>query len=112
MAYRDSHAKTFYRALQCFLIDFWGQRECATTTDPELLQQLQQLPAAPGQTYCLHLTGALGGRVCLVHVVLGTSLLNSTEVRFKRSCRWLSKPLTSCTCFSVIYVTVATAVRQ
>jgi hypothetical protein len=32
---RDSHTKTLYRALQCFLYDFWGQKECKISTDPQ-----------------------------------------------------------------------------
>jgi hypothetical protein len=32
---RDSHSKTLYRALQCFLFDFWGQSECKISTDPK-----------------------------------------------------------------------------
>jgi hypothetical protein len=32
-ACRDSHSKTLYRALQCFLLDFWDHQECQASTD-------------------------------------------------------------------------------
>lgn len=77
---RDSHAKSLYRAFQCFLLDFWRE-ECATSSNTQLMQELANLPAAPGQSYCMRLLGPAGGRICMVHVVLGSSLLNNPQVR-------------------------------
>jgi hypothetical protein len=79
-ARRDSHARFFYRALQCFLLDFWDHQECQSTLDDEANAQLAKMPAAPGGAYCFHLLGAATGRVCMVHVVLGTSLVDNPEV--------------------------------
>eukprot|EP00882_Tetradesmus_deserticola_P013284 GHRQ01014091.1.p1 GENE.GHRQ01014091.1~~GHRQ01014091.1.p1 ORF type:complete len:538 (+),score=152.89 GHRQ01014091.1:624-2237(+) len=76
----DSHSKTLYRALQCFLYDFWGQSECKISTDPKDVQDFNKQPAADGVSNCFHLTGAGGGRVCIIHVALTSSLVNSTEV--------------------------------
>uniref|UniRef100_A0A383VEF6 Uncharacterized protein n=1 Tax=Tetradesmus obliquus TaxID=3088 RepID=A0A383VEF6_TETOB len=74
----DSHSKVLYRALGCFLIDFHGQKECEPSSDAAAVQQLRKLPAAPGQSKCLHLLG--GGRICIVHAALGTALVNNKEV--------------------------------
>ncbi|WIA44224.1 hypothetical protein OEZ86_010535 [Tetradesmus obliquus] len=74
----DSHSKVLYRALGCFLIDFHGQKECEPSSDAAAVQQLRKLPAAPGQSKCLHLLD--GGRVCIVHAALGTALVNNKEV--------------------------------
>lgn len=68
---RDSHAKSLYRALQCFLLDFWNHQECESSPESWKVDQLLKLPAAPGQSYCFHLLGPGGGRVCVVHAVLG-----------------------------------------
>jgi hypothetical protein len=73
--------KQTYRALSCFLIDFWDHTECEPHTDPATVQQLQTLPVEKGQSKCFHLAGQQGGRVCFVHAVLGTSLTNNKEVR-------------------------------
>lgn len=76
----DSHAKQLYRALQCFLLDFWDHKECEAGTDASAVQQLYNLPRAPGQSQCFNLLGAAGGRVCIVHAVLGTSLLGNPSL--------------------------------
>jgi hypothetical protein len=78
---RDSHARFFYRALQCFLFDFWSQQECQATLDSVANAQLADMPAAPGGAYCFHLLGPASGRVCMVHVVLGTSLVENPQVK-------------------------------
>jgi hypothetical protein len=44
------------------------------------VQQLYNLPAAPGQSKCFHLLGKGGGRICMVHMVLGTSLVSNSQV--------------------------------
>jgi hypothetical protein len=80
---RDSHARFFYRALQCFLLDFWDQQECQATLDSEANAQLANMPAAPGGAYCFHLLGPASGRVCMVHVVLGTSLVENPQVQIE-----------------------------
>ncbi|KAF6261763.1 hypothetical protein COO60DRAFT_1636588 [Scenedesmus sp. NREL 46B-D3] len=77
---RDSHARFFYRALQCFLLDFWDHQECQATLDSEANAQLADLPAAAGGAYCFHLLGPATGRVCMVHSVLGTSLVENPQV--------------------------------
>lgn len=41
--------------------------------------QLDKLPVMPGSPRCFNLVGS--GRVCLIHAVLGTSLLNNSQVR-------------------------------
>eukprot|EP00878_Enallax_costatus_P004577 GHUV01004818.1.p1 GENE.GHUV01004818.1~~GHUV01004818.1.p1 ORF type:complete len:331 (+),score=42.07 GHUV01004818.1:54-995(+) len=76
----DSHAKSFYKALQCFLIDFWPAKECETSPNAQAVQELYNLPVSPGQSKCFHLLGDGGGRVCMVHVVLGTSLVNNPQI--------------------------------
>lgn len=78
---RDSHSKTLYRALSCFLYDFWDQKECEASTDAAAVQQLYNLPLQPGASKCFHLFD--GGRVCVVYAVIGTSLANNNEVRSK-----------------------------
>lgn len=83
---RDSHTKTFYRALQCFLYDFWEQKECQISTDPQDVTDFLKLPAADGVSNCFHLSGEGGGRICIIHVALATSLLNSTEVSGTMQC--------------------------
>lgn len=124
--------KQTYRALTCFLIDFWSHTECEPHTNPATVQELQvictgrgggggpsythgegaggqpsavsiclclfaaatesdtslvcpppsvqTLPVEKGQSKCFHLQGPQGGRVCFVHVVLGTSLTANREV--------------------------------
>jgi hypothetical protein len=37
-------------------------------------------PAADGVSNCFHLIGDGGGRICIIHVALTSSLVNSTEV--------------------------------
>lgn len=76
----DSHSKTLYRALQCFLFDFWDHHECRVSTQPDDVAALLHQPAADGISNCFHLTGAGGGRVCMIHVVLATNLINNTQV--------------------------------
>lgn len=80
----DSHSKAMYKALQCFLIDFWGQDgnhgECETSTDAAAVQQLFNLPERSGYQKCLHLTGPGGGRICFVEVVLGTSFVGNSKI--------------------------------
>lgn len=75
---RDSHSKSLYRALACFLFDFWNQKECEASTNAAAVQQLYKLPMQPGQSKCFHLLG--GGRVCVVYAVIGTSLTNNKQV--------------------------------
>eukprot|EP00775_Hariotina_reticulata_P008138 gene8138-8332_t len=74
----DSHSKALYKALQCFLLDFWNHQECRTTPDWAAQEQLYNLPAAKGQSKCIHLFN--GGRICMVHAVLGTSLVNNNQI--------------------------------
>ena len=75
----DSHSKQLYRALQCFLIDFWpGQAECAVSASRGDVARLDDLPTRPGETKCFNVLG--GGRVCQVHNVLGDSLLDNKNV--------------------------------
>lgn len=38
---RDSFMKQTYRALTCFLIDFWDHTECEPHTNPTTVQELQ-----------------------------------------------------------------------
>lgn len=76
----DSHAKAMYKALQCFLIDFWNHQECETSTDSSAVSQLFNLPERSGFQKCLHLLGPGGGRICIVEVVLGTSFVGSKQV--------------------------------
>jgi hypothetical protein len=76
----DSHAKSLYKALQCFLIDFWNHQECETSSDSGAVSQLFNLPERSGFQKCLHLMGPGGGRICIVEVVLGTSFANSDRV--------------------------------
>lgn len=79
----DSHSKAMYKALQCFLIDFWGDAnhgECETSTDASAVQQLFNLPERSGFQKCLHLRGPGGGRICFVEVVLGTSFVGNSKI--------------------------------
>lgn len=76
----DSHTKNMFNAMRCLLIDFWDHNvgECAASNIMQLQQQLEKA-ALRGHIYntpprCLHLFG--GGRVCLVHSPMGTTLLN------------------------------------
>jgi hypothetical protein len=80
--HRDSHSKSLYKALQCFLIDFWNHQECETSTDSSAVQQLFNLPERNGYQKCLHLMGPGGGRICIVEVVLGTSFVGNKKVRW------------------------------
>lgn len=66
--------------MQCFLIDFWDHQECKASLNDEENAKLLNLPVAPGGATCMHLLGPASGRVCVVHVVKGTSLLNNTKV--------------------------------
>jgi hypothetical protein len=77
----DSHTKNTFSALRCFMLDFWdhNQGECQASSI-QLLQQQLEKAALRGHIYntpprCLHLIG--GGRICLVHSPIGTTLLNS-----------------------------------
>lgn len=74
----DSHSKQLFRALQCFLIDFWDGTECAVSANKADVDDLNKLPTRPGESKCFNLAG--DGRVCFVHAVLGTSLVDSKEV--------------------------------
>ncbi|WIA16302.1 hypothetical protein OEZ85_013003 [Tetradesmus obliquus] len=76
----DSHTKNTFTALRCFMLDFWdhSQGECQASSIALLQQQLEKA-ALRGHIYntpprCLHLIG--GGRICLVHSPMGTTLLN------------------------------------
>jgi hypothetical protein len=42
--------------------------------------QLANMPVVPGGANCFHLLEAAGGRVCVVHSVKGTNLLNNPKV--------------------------------
>jgi hypothetical protein len=79
---RDSHTKSFYRALQCFLIDAWDNQQqlCETSQDAYAVQELRNLPVRAGESQCLHLAGVGGGRICVVFVVLGDALVNNNNV--------------------------------
>lgn len=35
---RDSHSKQLYKALQCFMFDFWDGKDCRPTADEALEQ--------------------------------------------------------------------------
>ncbi|WIA19825.1 hypothetical protein OEZ85_005733 [Tetradesmus obliquus] len=76
----DSHARTFYRAMQCFLMDFWSHQECKPSMDDAANAALANMPVVPGGANCFHLTEVAGGRVCVVHSVKGTNLLNNPKV--------------------------------
>jgi hypothetical protein len=76
----DSHQKQLFASLQCFLLDFYDGKECKVSADPAVVQQVNTLPVMPGQSKCIHLMG--GTRICFVHVVMGTSLVNNPEVRY------------------------------
>uniref|UniRef100_A0A383VEI9 Uncharacterized protein n=1 Tax=Tetradesmus obliquus TaxID=3088 RepID=A0A383VEI9_TETOB len=76
----DSHTKTLYRALQCFLFDFWNQKECKISTDPQDVADIAKQPAQEGVSNCFHLTGSGGGRICIISVALTSSLVNNTAV--------------------------------
>jgi len=76
----DSFMKQTYRALTCFLIDFWDHQECEPHTDPATVQQLQSLPVEKGQSKCFNLLGPKGGRICFVHAVIGTTLVANPDV--------------------------------
>eukprot|EP00775_Hariotina_reticulata_P004106 gene4106-4352_t len=78
----DSHTKSFYRALQCFLIDAWDNQQqlCETSQDAYAVQELRNLPVRAGESQCLHLSGIGGGRICVVFVVLGDALVNNNNV--------------------------------
>lgn len=78
--------KQTYRALTCFLIDFWDHQECEPHTNPATVQQLQTLPVEKGQSKCFNLAGPQGGRVCFVHAVLGTSLVANPDVSIFSVC--------------------------
>jgi hypothetical protein len=59
------------------------------------VQDFSKQPGQDGVSNCFHLTGAGGGRVCLIHVALTSSLVNSTQVRvpcykFLSSCKEVS----------------------
>ncbi|KAF8066185.1 Wdr54 [Scenedesmus sp. PABB004] len=76
----DSHSQYVYRALGCFLLDFWDHRECEVAPNATLAAQLQDLPYSSKVTNCIHLLGPAGGRVCMVPTVVGTLLANSSQV--------------------------------
>jgi hypothetical protein len=80
----DSHSKTFYRALQCFLIDFWDHTECQASPQDSFNAQLLRQPVKEGLNNCIHLLGDGGGRICMVEAVLGTNLVNNTEVSHRK----------------------------
>lgn len=44
------------------------------------VEELVNLPKAKGYSNCLHLLGPFRGRVCIIEVVLGTSLLDNAAV--------------------------------
>jgi hypothetical protein len=48
---------------------------------PDYNSQLLQQPVKEGLNNCFHLLGQGGGRICMVEAVLGTNLVNNTEVR-------------------------------
>lgn len=76
----DSHTKQTFRSLQCLLIDFWPQQQvCKASDDANLEAQLNNLPTRPGEVRCFNILG--DGRICQIHNVLATSLLDNNEVR-------------------------------
>ncbi|KAI8468653.1 MAG: hypothetical protein J3K34DRAFT_426509 [Monoraphidium minutum] len=74
----DSHTKQLFKAMQCFLIDFWDQAECAASPEDWVNAGLNALPVKKGESKCIHLMGE--GRICYVGAVLGTSLLENPQV--------------------------------
>jgi hypothetical protein len=44
------------------------------------VNELSELPKVKGHSNCMHLLGPAGGRVCIVEVVLGTSLVGNPAV--------------------------------
>ncbi|KAI8471062.1 MAG: hypothetical protein J3K34DRAFT_458522 [Monoraphidium minutum] len=74
----DSHGKQLYKSLQCFLFDFWDGKDCRPTASSDLVKALDDLPWMPGESKCFTIMG--GGRICKIGAVLGTSLVNSTQV--------------------------------
>ena len=76
--YSDSHTKQLFRALQCFLYDFWDGQECKAAADEALVRDLDNLPAMPGESKCIHLAG--NSRVCRLGVVLGSSLAGNAAL--------------------------------
>ncbi|KIZ01068.1 hypothetical protein MNEG_6895 [Monoraphidium neglectum] len=46
----DSHTKSLYKSLQCFMLDFWEGKECAASPEAVLMQQLDALPTAHGES--------------------------------------------------------------
>jgi hypothetical protein len=50
---------------------------------PDFNAQLLRQPVKEGLNNCIHLLGQAGGRVCMVEAVLGTNLVNNTEVSDK-----------------------------
>jgi hypothetical protein len=83
----DSHSKTYFLALQCFLYDFWAPNVCQPSTDAAAVDSLLKLPLREGNANCIHLRGAGGGRICMVEAVLGSSLINNPEVGRWAKCK-------------------------
>jgi hypothetical protein len=51
---------------------------------PDFNALLLRQPVKEGLNNCIHLLGQRGGRVCMVEAVLGTNLVNNTEVSDQR----------------------------
>jgi len=64
--------------MNCFMYDFWDGKDCKVSADEELHHQLNALPRMAGEVRCIHLMGDT--RICRVHAVLGTTLINNPAV--------------------------------
>jgi hypothetical protein len=63
------------------LLDLWdNKQECEASTDAKAVAELQKLPVQKGESQCIHLRDQDGGRICIVHVVLGSLLVENKEV--------------------------------
>jgi hypothetical protein len=80
------------------LLDFWNHQECKPSLDDSANAQLANMPVVPGGANCFHLLELAGGRVCVVHSVKGTNLLNNPKVIVDlfMEHRWRHKGSSSC----------------
>eukprot|EP00879_Flechtneria_rotunda_P032983 GHRR01036490.1.p1 GENE.GHRR01036490.1~~GHRR01036490.1.p1 ORF type:complete len:270 (+),score=41.93 GHRR01036490.1:450-1259(+) len=84
----DSHMKSFYFAIRCFLMDFWDHNlgECAASNSPLLQLQLHTAALFPQQQQnltqltkprcILHQDLMAASRVCFIHTVRGEMLIS------------------------------------
>jgi hypothetical protein len=61
------------------MLDFWEGKECAASPEAVLMQQLDALPTAHGESRCIHLPQDT--RICRVVTVLGSTLVESPKAR-------------------------------